>query len=183
VYWSDENPHVALDAHKQTDPRINERGGIHGDAIVGPVFLDNKLTGVRHHQHLENTLQPFLNEMTLTSRLRYYFQQDGAPPHFSTVARQWLNQWLSGRWIGRRDRWNGHHVPDLTPLDVFIWGHLKSVVYGNRLRSIAELQDNIRAECAAITPGALRRVRSSLRRIHTCQQQNGHHFEHYIDVR
>jgi hypothetical protein len=35
VYWSDENPHVALDAHNQTDPRINVWCGIHGDAIVG----------------------------------------------------------------------------------------------------------------------------------------------------
>jgi hypothetical protein len=66
VYWSDENPHVALDDHKQTDPRINVWCGIHGDAILTPVFLDNKLTGVRYRQHVENTLQLYLDETTLT---------------------------------------------------------------------------------------------------------------------
>jgi hypothetical protein len=35
VYWSDENPHVALDDHKQTGPLVNVWYGIHGDAIVG----------------------------------------------------------------------------------------------------------------------------------------------------
>jgi hypothetical protein len=59
VYWSDENPHVAIDDHKQMDSRINVWCGIHGDAIVGPVFLDNKLTGVRYRQHLQNTSQPY----------------------------------------------------------------------------------------------------------------------------
>jgi hypothetical protein len=154
--------------------------GIHDDALVGPVFLDNKLTEVRYRQHLENTLQPYVDEITLTSRLRFYFQQDGAPPHFSIVARQWLNQWLPGRWMGRMGsvEWPPRS-PDLTPLDFFLFGHLKSVMYGNQLRSIAELQDNIRAECAAITPGTLRRVRSSFRRrIHMCQQQDGLQFEH-----
>jgi hypothetical protein len=163
VHWSHKNPHVALDAHKQTDPRINVWCGIHGDAIVGPVFLDNKLTGDCYRQHLENMLQPYLDEITLTSRLRFYFQQDGAPPHFSIVAHKWLNQWSTGRWISRRVpvEWPPSS-PDLTPFDFFLWGHLKSVVDSNRPRSIAELQDNIRAECAAITPGTLRRVCSSL---------------------
>jgi hypothetical protein len=145
-----------------------------------PVFLDNKLTGVRYRQYLENTLQPYLDEMTLTSRLRFYFQQDGAPPHFSIVARQWLNQWLPGRWIGRRGpvEWPPRS-PDLTPLNFFLWGHLKSVVCSNRERSIAQLQDNIRVVCAVITPVTLRRVRPSLlSRIYMCQQQDGHQFEH-----
>jgi hypothetical protein len=96
VYWSDENPHVALDAHNQTDPRINVWCGIHGDDIIGPVFLNNRLTGVRYRQHLENTLQPYL--------------------------------------IGRR----GPRFPDLTPLDFFLWSHLKSVLCGDRPRIIAE---------------------------------------------
>jgi hypothetical protein len=179
VYWSDENPHAALNVHNQTEPPINVWCGIHGDATLQPVFLDNKLTGVRYRQHLQNMLQPYLDKMTLTSRLRYYFQQDGAPLHFSNVARQWLNQWLPGRWIGRREpvEWPPRS-PDLTPLDFFLWSHLKSVAYGNRPRSIAELQDNIHAECAAITPGTLWRVRFSLRRIHMFQQQDGHQFEH-----
>jgi hypothetical protein len=100
--------------------------------------------------------------------------------HFSIVARLWLNQWLPGRWIGRRRQveWPPRS-PDLTSLDFSFWDHLKSVMYGNRPQSIAELQDNIRAECAAITPETLWRVLSCLRRyVHMCQQQHRHQFQH-----
>jgi hypothetical protein len=86
----------------------------------------------------------------------------------------------AGQWIGWRGlvQWPPHSL-DLTSLDFFLWGHLKSVLYGNRPQSIADLQDNIHAECAAITPGTLWRVHSSLHhRVHMCQQQDGHQFEH-----
>jgi hypothetical protein len=36
--------------------------------------------------------------------------------------------------------------PDLIPLAVLLWGHLKSIVYDDSPLSIAKLQDNI---CAA----------------------------------
>ena len=40
--------------------------------------------------------------------------------------------------------------PDLTPPDFFLWGYLKSKVYVNKPRTVAELKDNIREEIAAI---------------------------------
>ncbi|KAJ4432035.1 hypothetical protein ANN_20649 [Periplaneta americana] len=44
VYWATENPHIAVEAHNQFDPRLNVWCGIHGDVVVGPVVLNNKLT-------------------------------------------------------------------------------------------------------------------------------------------
>ncbi|KAJ4431781.1 hypothetical protein ANN_20386 [Periplaneta americana] len=44
VYWATENPHIAVEAHNKFDPRLNVWCGIHGDVIIGPVFLNNKLT-------------------------------------------------------------------------------------------------------------------------------------------
>ncbi|GBO20425.1 hypothetical protein AVEN_196227-2, partial [Araneus ventricosus] len=65
----------------------------------------------------------------------YIFQQDGAPPHWSTEVRTFLNQHLPKRWIGR----NGDaddvfcswppRSPDLTPCDFFLWGYVKDRVY------------------------------------------------------
>ena len=30
------------------------------------------------------------------------FMQDGAPPHFAIVVREWLNAQFPGKWMGRR---------------------------------------------------------------------------------
>ena len=56
--------------------------------------------------------------------------RDGAPSHFSRVARQFLNQHFANKWIGRGGpiAWPARS-PDLNPLDFHLWGHLKSTVY------------------------------------------------------
>ena len=55
---------------------------------------------------------------------------DGAPPRFSRVARQFLNQHFANKWIGRGgpSAWPARS-PDLNPLDFHLWEHLKSIVY------------------------------------------------------
>ena len=54
-----------------------------------------------------------------------YFQQDGAPAHYTRKVRDYLNQLFLGRWIGCRDplEWAARS-PDLTPCDFFLWGFL-----------------------------------------------------------
>ncbi|PSN42861.1 hypothetical protein C0J52_16195 [Blattella germanica] len=58
---------------------------------------------------------------------------------------------LPGHWIGRR---GPIEFPprslDLTPLDFYIWGHLKNVVYHRRPATLATLREEIEAACAAI---------------------------------
>ena len=49
--------------------------------------------------------------------------QDGAPPHFAIVVREWLNAHFPERWMGR----HGPHQrsarsPNLTPCDFLLWG-------------------------------------------------------------
>ena len=59
-----------------------------------------------------------------------WYQQDGATAHFSIAARQVLNDKYPNRWIGRGGPvpWPPRS-PDLTPLDFFLWGPMKSPVY------------------------------------------------------
>jgi len=61
---------------------------------------------------------------------RFYFQQHGAPPHFHQDVRAYLDKNLPGQWIGRRGAVEfPPRSPDLTPLDFYLWGTLKDVVY------------------------------------------------------
>ena len=67
---------------------------------------------------------------------------DEAPPHFSRVARQFLNQRFANKWIG-----SGGPIarparsPDLNPLDFHLWGHLKSIAYTTSIEN-AEILRN-----------------------------------------
>lgn len=52
----------------------------------------------------------------------------GSPPHFSLNVRNRLNQQYPNKWIGKPVNWPPRS-PDLNPLDYFLWGYLKPVVY------------------------------------------------------
>ena len=39
---------------------------------------------------------------------------------------------------------------DLTPLDFFLWGHIKSLVYANKPATLDNLKDNIQREIANV---------------------------------
>ena len=73
--------------------------------------------------------QPFHHYQIIT----ILFMQDRAPPHWSTIVRDWLNEKLPNRWIGRgadtdlNTKWPPRS-PDLTPCDFFLWGYIKSKV-------------------------------------------------------
>ena len=80
-----------------------------------------------------------------------YFQPDGAPPHYSLVARNWLDEKFNGRWIGRRGPIEcPARSPDLTPPDFFLWDYLKNIVYKDRPSSCDELRDRIDQACREI---------------------------------
>ena len=56
--------------------------------------------------------------------------------------------------------------PDLNPLDYFLGGHLKSLVYTTPIENENDLRNRIVVSCEAIrnTPGIFERVPQSLRR-------------------
>ena len=65
-----------------------------------------------------------------------WFQHDGAGPHFSVPVQYDLNQHYTNRWIGGEGPVNWPpRSPDLTPLDYILWGHLKSEVYNEGLKT------------------------------------------------
>ncbi|GFU65227.1 putative LOC100569746 [Trichonephila clavipes] len=64
------------------------------------------------------------------------------------------------------DRLISHFVPvnwpprscDLTPLDYFLWGYVKSLVYADKPQTLDHLEDNIRRVIADIRPQMLEKV-------------------------
>ena len=133
-----------------------------------------------YKQLLEEDVFPQLNSMSTTATL--WWQQDGAPPHYAKCVRELLNNNFGDRWIGRGGpvEWPPRS-PDLSPLDFFLWGHLKRRVYRNRPANLEELKNNITEECRLISSETLEKVISNgYRRMLRCKQNNGDHFEHLL---
>ena len=120
--------------------------------------------------------------------LRYareiWFQHDGAPAYFSLQVREHLNRVDKEKWIGRGGpvAWPARS-PDLTPLDIFLWGHVKSVLYINPVNTRQELIERMFTAFNHIrhSPGMFARVRQAMaRRCNECNQVQGTHFEHLL---
>ena len=110
------------------------------------------------------------------------FQQDGAPAHFSTDVRQYLDNHFPNRWIVRGGpiRW-APRSPDLTPLGFFLWGHVKSNIYKTRVKNLTELKRRINNEIKSISKETLSDVFSNIvKRMNLCISVDGHHFEHLL---
>jgi len=181
-YWSDINPCWAEERRRQNNPRVNVWCGIYNKKIIGPIFIEQNLNGERYLELLRNELELFIDELPLVERRLFYFQQDGAPPHFTRNVRDYLHDLLPERWIGRRGpvEWPARS-PDLTPLDFFLWGFLKTKVYVTAPNSVDELKQSIRREINNITPNMLENVSNNIvKRIHYCRLQEGHQFEHLL---
>ena len=66
-------------------------------------------------------------------------------------ARAYLDENLQGQWIGRRGAGEfPPPSPNLTPLDFYLWGTLKAVVYRRKLATLAVLREEIETACAGI---------------------------------
>ena len=87
------------------------------------------------------------------------FQQDGAPPHCALEVPDFLHETFPNKWIGRDGPipWPPRS-PDITPLDFFLWGYVKDIVYKTAVRDIVTLQQRIRAAISTIIPHMLQNV-------------------------
>lgn len=113
---------------------------------------------------------------------RTWFQQDGATAHTSNTAMPVIRELFPNKVISRRGdiSWPPRS-PDLTPMDFFLWGYLKSKVYDTNPRSIEALKENIQREMANITELTCRAVVDSFRRrLQECRDRNGLHLDDVI---
>ncbi|KAJ4445946.1 hypothetical protein ANN_12632 [Periplaneta americana] len=113
---------------------------------------------------------------------RLWFQQDGATSHTARVSMNTLRAAFLGRLISRLGDIQWPSVsPDLNAPDFFLWGYLKSKIYGRILHDIEDLKTAIREEIANITPETLRRVMAGMQgRLQQCIDANGGHLKEII---
>ncbi|GFU41115.1 transposable element Tc3 transposase [Trichonephila clavipes] len=87
------------------------------------------------------------------------FQQDGATCHTARATIDLLKDTFGDRLISRFGpvNWPPRSC-DLTPLDYFLWGYVKSLVYADKPQTLDLLQDNIRLVIADIGSQMLENV-------------------------
>ncbi|GFY29692.1 histone-lysine N-methyltransferase SETMAR [Trichonephila clavipes] len=85
-----------------------------------------------------------------------WFQQDGATCHTARAAIYLLKDTLGDHLISCFGpvNWPPRSC-DLTPLDYFLWGYVKSLVYADKLQTLDYLEYNIRRVIADIRPQML----------------------------
>lgn len=182
--WAVENPGARIVRGYQHQFSINIWCGIVGNYLLGPHVLPPRLNGHAYCEFLEGELPGLLQDVPLATRATMWFMHDGAPAHYSRNVRAYLNSAYPHRWIGRGGpiAWPARS-PDLNPLDFYLWGRLKTLVYSSAVPNREVLQQRIEGGCEIIRGelnGLCNVQRSLMRRARVCLQVQGQHFEHAL---
>ncbi|GFV07074.1 putative transposable element [Trichonephila clavipes] len=130
--------------------------------IIGPYFLKSDeclnvtVSGDRYRAMITNFFIPELNNHDVRE---LWFQQDGATCHTARATIDLLKDTFGDRLISRFGP--GNWPPrfcDLTSLDYFLWGYVKSLVYADKPQTLDHLEENIRRLIADIRPQMLEKV-------------------------
>ena len=179
-YWSTENPHELVEHHRGTG-KVNVWCALAHDQVVAIHFFNEPtVCGGNYLDMLEQYAIPVITDGGANRTV--IFQQDGAPPHYAKIVRDYLNSTLPQRWCGRGGG-RGYlawppRSPDLTPLDFFLWGHVKNLVYQEKIRDIDHLKTRILDAINSVTPDMLKQVWRQLDyRLEICRATDGSHIE------
>jgi len=155
--------------------------------LIRPFVFDNNLTGNTYKVFLRNELPCLLEDIPLLKRRQTYFQHDGTSPHYTRHVRDYLNESFPNLWLGRGGpvAWPPRSS-DLTPLDYYLWGHLKTLVYETKVDSRAALRYRIFAAAEHIRnhrDNIASATQSLLMRAENCITTGGGHFEPLLQSR
>ncbi|PSN49460.1 hypothetical protein C0J52_06588 [Blattella germanica] len=146
----------------QSRPKVTVWCGITAKNVVGPYLLRDTMNAERYLVMLQDYVWPTVSEWENTDDI--IFMQDGTPPHFANVVRNWLDEKFPGHWLGRRGphEWLARS-PDLSPCDFFLWGWAKDEVYRTKPRTLNELEARIREVLANISHKSVDSIPGHLR--------------------
>lgn len=171
--WAAENPHTFVETSLHP-VKVGVWTAISRRRIVGPIFFYETINAERYRTLI---LEPFLEQLHDDELQVGYFQQDGATAHTARATIQFLEQFYGNRLISA-GLWPARS-PDLTPLDYFLFGHLKNTIFKTAIHTIEELEAAIIREINNITEEQLQNVFENMhRRVNLCIASEGHHFEH-----
>ncbi|GFV43280.1 putative transposable element [Trichonephila clavipes] len=132
--WSEANPQVSVETPLHPE-KLTVWCALWAGGIIGPYFFKND------EGH------------------KLWFQQDGATCHTARATIDLLKDSFGNRLIPRFGpvNWPPRSC-DLTPLDYFLWGYFKSLVYADKPQTLDHLEGNIRRVIADIRPQMLEKV-------------------------
>ena len=135
--------------------------------IIGPIFIEGNVSGASYLKLLTDDFYPAFSSLPNASE--HLLQQDGAPPHWAQCVRDWLNENLPNSWIGRGGSSDTNiawppRSPDLTIMDFYVWGDVKSKVYARNYANLDELKNSITAAFREVTAEKISASLRNLRR-------------------
>ncbi|GFW87753.1 putative DD41D transposase [Trichonephila clavipes] len=159
--WSEANPKVYVETPLHPE-KLTVWCALWAGGFIGPYFFKNDeghnvtVNGDRYRAMITNFFIPELNNHDVQE---LWFQQDGATCHTARATIDLLKDTFGDRLISRFGpvNWPPRSC-DLTPLDYFLWGYVKSLVYADKPQTLDHLEDNIRRVIADIRPQMLEKV-------------------------
>ncbi|GBN00350.1 hypothetical protein AVEN_270120-1 [Araneus ventricosus] len=130
---------------------------------------------------MQDAITDFVENLSLHHLRNVWFQQHGAPPYKISNVKQYLMEAFQNQVIayGGPIKWSPRSH-DLTPLDFFLWGHIKGQVYAIPPPTLKDLLRRITDACASVTPAMLHNVQREIQfRVQMCIVANGEPFEQY----
>lgn len=182
-FYATENPHLIRQVRPQIRFSLNVWCGLLNETLLGPFFIQGHLTGQTYLHFLQNELEEMLDNLDLrTLRNLRWFQHDGAAPHNSLIVRNYLDERFPDCWIGTRGPvpWPARS-PCLNPLDYFLWGYAKDMVYSRAVQNVQQLRQRVVEVFDSITPQQIQNVVGNMdKRTLACIQYGGGHFEQFL---
>lgn len=182
-WWSIRNPKLTREHSFQHRFSVNVWAGILNDRLIGPYFIEGRLTGESYLNLLRTMVSSMLDDVPLAYLQGLWFQQDGAPPHYHRAVREYLNDQFGSRWIGRGGpvAWPPRS-PDLTPMDFFLWSEIKRRVYVSEPDTVEVLKQRILDAFDEVKNlNVLISLRNNLaKRARVCIDNEGGHFEQLL---
>ncbi|GFX61793.1 uncharacterized protein TNCV_1382911 [Trichonephila clavipes] len=159
--WCEANPQVYVETPLHPE-KLTVWCVLWAGGIIGPYFFKDDeghnvtVNGDRYRAMITNFFIPELNNHDVQE---LWFQQDGATCHTARATIDLLKDTFGDRLISRFGpvNWPPRSY-DLTPLDYFLWGYVKSLVYADKPQTLDHLKDNIRRVIADIRPQMLEKV-------------------------
>lgn len=119
-YWSRENLHRSFALRTQYPQKLNVWGGMLGDHMIGPFFIDGTLNGLKYLNLLQQQIVPEIRRLAGRRFNQIWFQQDGCPAHNGILVQEYLNNTFPNHLLSGRGTilWPARS-PDLAPNDFF----------------------------------------------------------------
>lgn len=179
-FWARENPHICRTTHFQDRYSFNVFCCLLNDTIMYEIYNEN-LNEQKYLELLRGPVTNFLRTLPPNIRQDCWYQMDGAPAHNTREVYGQLTEMFEDRWFGSNGPWSWPpRSPELTPLDFYLWGKIKSQVYSTPSDNKQDLLNRVRVAFQRLDRNEIGRAttRETEFRIIKCLEQNGGHIEH-----